>query len=147
MGVPRSIVESGPTLIRDDATNDMLRCAFERSPSGISIVALDGRWLRINDAHCRMLGYESDDLLGAAVCDLTHPDDVAADQEFMASALAGGPDTLEMQEALHAHRRVGIVGACPSRADPRRGGAACLFRLAPERCHRASHGAGAKPKQ
>jgi PAS domain S-box-containing protein len=70
-----------------------LRSAFERSPNGISVVALDGRWLRINRAYCRMLGYEPEELIGAAFGKFTHPDDVAEDRVFVAAAIAGELDS------------------------------------------------------
>jgi PAS domain S-box-containing protein len=66
-----------------------LRWAFDRSPNGMSVMALDGRWLRINDAYCRLLGYQPDELVGALASDFTHPDDLAKDREFVAAAIAG----------------------------------------------------------
>lgn len=70
----------------------MLRSAFEHSPTGMSVFALDGRWLRINDAYGKLLGYDPADLLGASYQDVTHHDDVAADREFIADAIAGRRD-------------------------------------------------------
>lgn len=67
----------------------LLRSAFDRSPYGISVAGLDGRWLEINDAYCRLLGYERADLVGMSFRDFTHPDDVAEDREFLAAAIAG----------------------------------------------------------
>jgi PAS domain S-box-containing protein len=76
-------------------SEELLRWAFDRSPNGMSVVALDGRWLRINDAYCRLLGYEPAELVGASVIDVTHPDDVAEAREFVASAVAGRLDSAE----------------------------------------------------
>jgi PAS domain S-box-containing protein len=50
------VVPSASPLECAAGTDELLRSAFERSPSGISVVDLDGRWLRINQAYCRMLG-------------------------------------------------------------------------------------------
>ncbi|MGO9904090.1 MAG: EAL domain-containing protein [Solirubrobacteraceae bacterium] len=75
------------------APEELLRSAFERSPSGMSVFDLDGRWLRINRAYCRMLGYEPEDLIGAVFAKFTHPDDVAEDREFVAAAIAGELDS------------------------------------------------------
>jgi PAS domain S-box-containing protein len=71
-------------------SEELLRWAFDRSPNGMSVVALDGRWLRINDAYCRLLCYEPEELVGASVGDFTHPDDLAEAREFVAAAIAGG---------------------------------------------------------
>ncbi len=95
---PGSVVLSGSPAESARASDELLRSAFDRSPSGISVAALDGRWLRINDAYCRMLGYEREDLTGAAFRDFTHPDDVAGDREFVAAAIAGKVDIFEREK-------------------------------------------------
>ena len=74
----------------DQASDTLFHSAFDHSPSGVSVIGLDGRWQRINDTCCRLLGYARTDLIGAVFTDFTHPDDVADDQEFMAAAIAGG---------------------------------------------------------
>ncbi len=78
--------------------DELSRSAFDRSPSGISVVDLDGRWLRINRAYSRMLGYEPEELIGAAFREFTHPDDVAEDREFVAAAIAGERDSNEREK-------------------------------------------------
>jgi PAS domain S-box-containing protein len=80
------------------ATEELLRSTFDRSPSGMSVADVDGRWLRINDAYCRMLGYTRDQLVGVAFRDVTHPDDVAEDREFFTAALAGERDSCEREK-------------------------------------------------
>jgi PAS domain S-box-containing protein len=55
------------------------RATFENAAVGIAHVACDGRWLRVNDALCRILGYSADELLSKSFQDVTHPDDLEAD--------------------------------------------------------------------
>jgi PAS domain-containing protein len=45
----------------------------------VAHVAPDGRWLRVNGALCRTLGYLADDLLSKSFQDVIYPDDLAAD--------------------------------------------------------------------
>ena len=80
-----------------EASEELLRSAFDRAPIGMSVVATDGRWLRVNEAYCKMLGYTREALLGTSFRELTHPDDVAADDEFVASVAAGETDSLERE--------------------------------------------------
>ena len=61
----------------------LLASAFEAAPIGMSVNDLQGRLLRVNDAYCRMLGYERDELLGLSVSDMTHPDDLHGDAELL----------------------------------------------------------------
>jgi PAS domain S-box-containing protein len=72
--------------------------AFDRAPIGMSVLDLEGRWLRVNDAYCRMFGYERAELHDKTFADLTHPDDAAADREWMRRAAAGESTCLERDE-------------------------------------------------
>jgi PAS domain S-box-containing protein len=93
------VVSSGFTADLEGTTADaLLRSAFEQSPHGMSVSALDGRWLRINVAYCRMLGYRSADLLGGSYSDVTHPDDADGDTRFIADAIAGRRDSMEREK-------------------------------------------------
>jgi PAS domain S-box-containing protein len=91
-----------------EASEELLRSAFDRAPIGMSVVAPDGRWLRVNEAYCRMLGYTHEELLRTSFRDLTHPDDVAEDDEFVASVAARETDSLE-RERRYLHRDGSIV--------------------------------------
>jgi PAS domain S-box-containing protein len=48
---------------------------FDAAPIGIAHVGLDGRWLRVNERLCNLLGWTADQLTGTDVRTLTHPDD------------------------------------------------------------------------
>jgi PAS domain S-box-containing protein len=54
------------------------RAIFENAPLGIAHLTADGRWVRVNQALCRILGYSADELTTMSFWDVTHPDDVAA---------------------------------------------------------------------
>jgi PAS domain S-box-containing protein len=97
------------------ATEDLLRSAFDHAPTGMSVVAPDGQWLRVNDAYCRMLGYERGELIGKTFRELTHPDDVTEDDEFIAAVAAGRGDSLERDKRYL--RRDGSVAWVHVRAE------------------------------
>jgi PAS domain S-box-containing protein len=88
----------------------LLGSAFDHAPNGMSAIAPDGRWLRINAAYCRMLGFEPTELTGRSFQDVTYPDDVAADREFVAHALAGGP-AISQREKRYVRKDGSIVWA------------------------------------
>jgi diguanylate cyclase (GGDEF)-like protein/PAS domain S-box-containing protein len=52
--------------------------AFDRSPLGMAITTLEGRYLRVNGALCDMLGHSPAELLTRTALSVTHPDDVDA---------------------------------------------------------------------
>jgi PAS domain S-box-containing protein len=90
------------------ASQELLRSAFDHAPTGMSVVAPDGSWLRVNDAYCRMLGYEREDLTSKRFRDLTHPDDVAEDDEFIAGVGRRRGDSLE-RDRRYLHRDGSVV--------------------------------------
>ena len=67
---------------------ERFRATFEQAAVGIAHVALDGRWLRVNQKLCDIVGYSKEELLQKTFQDITHPDDLDADQEFVRQVLA-----------------------------------------------------------
>ncbi len=63
--------------------------AFTTAPQGMAIVDLDGRWLEVNGAICRMLGYSREELLQLDFQHITHPDDLAKDLALLQQLLDG----------------------------------------------------------
>src|SRR5262249_9453318 len=52
------------------------RVTFEQAAVGIAHVALDGRWLRVNQKLCDIVGYSREELHQRTFQDITHPDDL-----------------------------------------------------------------------
>ena len=65
------------------------RSAFEYSALGLALVGLDGRWLRVNQALCQIIGYSEEELLSCTFQDITHPDDLAPNLHLVARLTAG----------------------------------------------------------
>jgi PAS domain S-box-containing protein/putative nucleotidyltransferase with HDIG domain len=63
--------------------------AFENAAIGMALVSPQGRWLKVNQALCDVLGYSSEELLTRSFQEITHPDDLDADLEFVRRTLAG----------------------------------------------------------
>jgi PAS domain S-box-containing protein len=68
---------------------ERFRLAFDEAPIGVALVALDGRWLRVNRALCQIVGYSPEEMLALGFQDVTHPDDVGADIEHIRRLLSG----------------------------------------------------------
>ena len=84
------------------ASEESFRLAFESAPVGMSIVDLDydrpGRFRRVNEAMCRMLGYRRRELEAMQVADITHPDDQAADAEVFRRVHSGETDRYQVEK-------------------------------------------------
>lgn len=84
--------------------------AFEHAPIGIALVSPDGRWLKVNRALCHLLGYTSDELLAKTFQDITYPDDLEADLEYVRQMLASEIRSYQM-EKRYFHKTGHIVWA------------------------------------
>ena len=91
----------GPRLAAEAAlreTQERLSMMFDQAAMGISEVALDGRFLRVNPALCRILGYGESELLASAGWQITHPDDRQAGHDRMADAITGTAERYALEK-------------------------------------------------
>ncbi len=68
---------------------EQLYSTFEQAGTGMALISLDGRWIRVNRALTELLGVPADDLVGFPEEVRTHPADVPADREALRLLLAG----------------------------------------------------------
>jgi diguanylate cyclase (GGDEF)-like protein/PAS domain S-box-containing protein len=68
------------------------RGAFDESAIGMALVAVDGRWLKVNPALCRIMGHAQEELLAHSFRSITHPDDVAGQELHLARIMNGEID-------------------------------------------------------
>jgi PAS domain S-box-containing protein len=81
----------------------LLKTAFDRAPIAMSMVDIEGGWIRVNDAYGQMLGYGNDELLEKTFDELIHPDDIGEDLEWWGRAIAGESDSQQREERFIAH--------------------------------------------
>jgi PAS domain S-box-containing protein len=72
--------------------------AFDDSPIGMDVVDVQGRFVRVNAAYCRMLGYTFERLRGMHIRDVTHPEDLPRDEESMREFLNGQRRTYQTEK-------------------------------------------------
>ena len=71
------------------SSEERLRIMFDRAPMGIFETDLEGRFIRVNDKFCELTGRSRETLLALRLQDITHPDDVDADQEVFERIRSG----------------------------------------------------------
>jgi diguanylate cyclase (GGDEF)-like protein/PAS domain S-box-containing protein len=72
-----------------------IRDLFDQAGDGIFIANLDGRYIDVNDAGCRMLGYARSELVGKTIGDLIPPEDVLRLAQSKQALLAGETQVAE----------------------------------------------------
>ncbi|MDQ2802726.1 MAG: PAS domain S-box protein, partial [Pseudomonadota bacterium] len=90
------------------ASEALYRATFDQAALGIAHVALDGRWLRVNDRLCAITGYSREELLGRRYDEITHPDDVAGNIAQVKFLHDGGAPRIVL-EKRYIRRDGGIV--------------------------------------
>lgn len=71
---------------------------FELSSVGICTVSLGGRFVRVNNHLCELLGYSSEELLDLCFQDITHPDDLDSDVAKVNQLLKGEGTSYTMEK-------------------------------------------------
>jgi len=82
--------------------------AFEHAPIGVALLSPEGKWLKVNQALCALVGYSEAELLTLTFQDITHPDDLEADLGHVRQILAGEIFTYQM-EKRYFHRLGHVV--------------------------------------
>ncbi len=81
----------------------ILEATFTGSASGLALLDLQGRLLRVNRALCELTGYPEQALLGLSFGDLTYPDDLAESVAQFRRLVAGEIRSYQLQKR-YVHR-------------------------------------------
>jgi PAS domain S-box-containing protein len=77
----------------------LFRQGFDGSPIGMALTApVDGRYLQVNAALCRLLGRSEEELLGLSICDVSFPEDVERDLAARRRMMTDRKYTFEMEK-------------------------------------------------
>ncbi|MGO9257450.1 MAG: PAS domain S-box protein [Bryobacteraceae bacterium] len=87
---------------------ERFRGVFEQAPFGMCVSGLDGRFLQVNAAFCRMLGYSEQELLATTWVELTHPGDLEPSLRRI-EQLRNDPGGCAEAEKRYIHRSGHVV--------------------------------------
>jgi len=102
--VLRDVTARNRMVERLRESEELFRTAFDFAAIGKGLVALDGRWLRVNRSLCELVGYTEEELLAADFQSITHPADLAADLDHARRLLAGEIRHYQL-EKRYVHKR------------------------------------------
>jgi diguanylate cyclase (GGDEF)-like protein/PAS domain S-box-containing protein len=86
--IGKDVHESRMAVARVGDAEARFRSAFEKSAIGMSITGLDARFVRVNEAYAAMVGRTVEEMTGAPVRDVSHPDEWEADRELVDELVA-----------------------------------------------------------
>ncbi len=96
--IHREKVDSQKSDLALTESEERFRSTFEQAAVGIAHVGLDGRWLRVNEKMCRIIGYSREELLEKTFQEVTYPQDLAADLGYVKQMLAGEISNYSMEK-------------------------------------------------
>jgi PAS domain S-box-containing protein len=89
-------------------SEELFRSAFAHATTGMALVGLDGRFLRVNRSLCEMLGYSEQELLELDFRSITHLDDVSSNVSIFQQVLAGELNAYQI-EKRYIHKTGHVV--------------------------------------
>ena len=122
LGIERKRAE---TCLRD--SEERFRSIFDNAAMGVALVALDGRWLRVNDTLCEMIGYSREELLTKTVFEITHPDDLESGSSLMRTASGWRDSDVYDRETLLSQGYIAVVGEHQCLVGTRRAGSTSVL--------------------
>ncbi|MCC6492047.1 MAG: PAS domain S-box protein [Pirellulales bacterium] len=90
VGVVRDVTDQKQAEAALRASESRLAAIFSQAAAGFAEISLDGRFQRVNDELCRMLGRSRESILACSDADITHPDDLSRCAEGWARLLETG---------------------------------------------------------
>ena len=102
------LTENAIALATLRESENRFRSAFDHSGIGMALMALDGRWLKVNPALCRTLGYARHELLTLDHEAATYADDRELETPFLQRALAGELTHYEI-EKRYVHKGGALI--------------------------------------
>lgn len=104
----RDVTETRNLYNQLKTSNEQFKGAFEYSAIGMALVSTEGKWLKVNKSVCDIVGYDEEELLKVTFQDITHPDDLDLDLEYLGEMLRGERETYQM-EKRYFHKKGHIV--------------------------------------
>jgi len=83
-------------------SEERFEAVFEENPIGLAILASDYRFLRVNDALSRMLGYDAGELASLSLADISRLEDAEVDRERSRQLVSGERRGHDMERWLVA---------------------------------------------
>lgn len=108
VGIASDITERKQIEAALRTSEDQFRQAFADASIGMAIVSLTGQWLQLNAAVCQIVGYPAAELLTLTFQDITHPDDLDTDLDYMRQLLHKEIPTYQM-EKRYIHQQGHVV--------------------------------------
>lgn len=88
---------------REKSFNDII----EYAPIGMAVLSLEGKFTRVNQALCNIVGYSNEELMQLTFQEITFPDDLEADLERIGLLIEGKINTYHIEKRyIHKDKKI-----------------------------------------
>ncbi|WP_158851248.1 sensor histidine kinase [Algibacter sp. L1A34] len=94
--------------IKLEQSEQAFRGNFENAAIGMALFDKDGKWIKINQTLCDILGYTQDELNQLTFQDITHPEDLNTDESLIEDVIIGKKDHYKIDKR-YFHKKGHIV--------------------------------------
>ncbi len=94
----RKVKERTSKLMESEAR---FRATFEQTAVGVAHVSTDGKFLRVNEKFCEIVGYSEEEMRKLTFQEITHPDDLNTDLEHVQQVLKGTRENYSMDKRYY----------------------------------------------
>jgi PAS domain S-box-containing protein len=108
LGTVTDITAAKAAKVAMTESEERFRQAFEFAGIGMAIVGLNGRWVRVNQALCDIVGYTPEELMKKTFQEITHPEDLDRDLHHVQELIDGTKRVYQM-EKRYFHRSGRVV--------------------------------------
>ncbi|PIQ48670.1 MAG: hypothetical protein COW03_08625 [Cytophagales bacterium CG12_big_fil_rev_8_21_14_0_65_40_12] len=77
---------------------EQFRQTFEFAANGMGLIGLDGKWLKVNQGICNILGYTKEELSLLTFSDITYQDDLLKGLEQLDELIKGNIDSYQVEK-------------------------------------------------
>ncbi|WP_159447280.1 PAS domain-containing sensor histidine kinase [Cellulophaga tyrosinoxydans] len=91
-------------------TEESLQQAFENSSVGMALISLEGNWINVNSSLCNSVGYSKEEMIQTKITNITHPDDLSKDTEFLKQMHLGEISNYTVNKRFY-HKNGSIITA------------------------------------
>ena len=108
IGTLQDIDKEKKTQRELEKSEEQFRTAFKYSSIGMALVSAEGKWLKVNQKLCDIVGYKEEEMLQKTFMEMTHPDDLEMELSHIKKTSTEAFENIQ-REKRYFHKKGHII--------------------------------------